>query len=106
VDVLALTSSFEGLPNVVVEAMAAGAVAVATDVGGCRDLIVPERTGLLIAPGDAAGAAEAIGRVLGDAAWRDALARAARERVAREFAVSTMASNTMAIYRRLLAPSP
>ena len=46
VDVLALTSRYEGLPNVVIEAMATGAVAVATDVGGCRELIVPGETGL------------------------------------------------------------
>ena len=53
VDVLALTSRWEGLPNVVIEAMATGAVAVATDVGGCRELIVHGESGFLVPPGAA-----------------------------------------------------
>src|ERR1051326_7871777 len=48
VDVLALTSTHEGFPNVVVEAMAMGAVAVTTDVGGCRELVAHQETGLLV----------------------------------------------------------
>jgi len=103
VDVLALTSIYEGLPNVILEAMATGAVAVATDVGGCRDVVVHERTGLLVAPGDADGVAAAIGRVLADPSWRVDLAIAARRRVEEEFSVQTMAARTADAYRRLLA---
>lgn len=102
VDALALTSIYEGLPNVVVEAMATGAVAVATDVGGCRDLIVHERTGLLVPPRDPDAVAVALGRVLADPAWRAELAIAARRRVEREFSVETMAARTADAYRRLL----
>jgi glycosyltransferase involved in cell wall biosynthesis len=98
VDVLALTSLYEGLPNVVIEAMATGAVAVATDVGGCRELIVPGETGFLVPPGDAEAVAGAILRVLRapDAAHR--LASAARRRVESEFTVEAMVEKTMAAY--------
>ena len=102
VDVLALTSLFEGLPNVVIEAMATGAVAVATDVGGCRELIVPEETGLLVSPGDPVGVATAVRQVLRDPALAYRLAIAARRHVEDELAVEAMARRTMARYEALL----
>jgi glycosyltransferase involved in cell wall biosynthesis len=102
VDVLALTSLFEGLPNVVIEAMATGAVAVATDVGGCRELIVPDETGLLVSPGDPAGVVTAVRRVLRDPALGYRLAIAARRHVEDELAVEAMARRTMARYETLL----
>ena len=102
VDVLALTSTYEGFPNVVVEAMAAGAVAVATDVGGCRELVVPEQTGLLVSPRAPAAVAAAVERVLGDDRLARRLALAARRRVESEFTVEAMAARTAAVYRGLL----
>ena len=102
VDVLVLTSLFEGLPNVVIEAMATGAVAVVTDVGGCRELIVPEETGLLVSPRDVSAVAAAVQRVLRDRAFADRLASAARRHVEDELAVEAMARRTMARYETLL----
>ena len=102
VDVLALTSLYEGFPNVVVEAMATGAVAVATDVGGCRELVLPGETGFLVPPGDPPAVAAAVLRVLGDAELAGRLATAARGRIEREFDVHTMATRTMAAYDALL----
>src|SRR5204862_4953616 len=70
VDVFALTSLYEGFPNVLLEAMATGAVAVATDVGGWRELVTSGETGLLVAscaPG-AVAAAEG-GVVRGPEVW-------------------------------------
>lgn len=98
VDVLALTSLYEGLPNVVIEAMSAGAVAVATDVGGCRDLVLPDRTGILVAPQDAAGVAGAIGRLLRDQDSMVRTATAARHHIETEFAMATMVQRTSAVY--------
>jgi glycosyltransferase involved in cell wall biosynthesis len=46
VDVAVLSSLFEGFPNVVLEAMAAGAVSVAADVGGCREVVTDGESGL------------------------------------------------------------
>lgn len=55
-----LTSHGEGLPNAVLESMAAGIPVVATAVGGCRELIVDGVTGFLIPPGDSQALAEKI----------------------------------------------
>ncbi len=62
-DLLVLTSQTEGLPGAVLEAGAAGVPALAFDVGGTRETMVPGETGLLARPGDIAGLAS-LGRKL------------------------------------------
>jgi glycosyltransferase involved in cell wall biosynthesis len=101
VDVLALCSRFEGFPNVVMEAMATGAVAVATDVGGARELVEPETTGLLVPPGAPEEAGAAILGVLRGSELARRLALAARRRVEEEFAVEAMARRTVVAYEEL-----
>ena len=56
-DLLVLPSLWEGMPNVVLEAMAAGRAVVASAVEGTEDLVIPGETGWLVPPGesDAAG---------------------------------------------------
>ncbi len=103
VDVLALTSLYEGLPNVVIEAMATGAVAVATDVGGCRELIVPGETGFLVPPGDVEAVAGAMLEVLRSPDVAHRMASAARRRVESEFTVEAMVAKTMAAYDTCLS---
>ena len=102
VDVLALTSLYEGFPNVLLEAMATGAVAVATDVGGCRELVTSGETGLLVPPRAPAAVAAAVGRVLRDPALARRLATAARQRVEGAFSIDVMARRTMDAYLRRL----
>ena len=101
-DVLALTSTYEGFPNVLLEGMAAGAVPVATSVGGCRELVTNGETGLLAPPRAPAAVAVAVARVLGDPALARRLATAARRRVEGAFSVEVMARRTMDAYLRLL----
>jgi glycosyltransferase involved in cell wall biosynthesis len=72
----------EGLPQVLFEAQAAGVPIVATAVGGVPDAIAHGRTGLLIAPGDAAAAIEAVQRLADDRGLRERLVRTALEEVA------------------------
>jgi glycosyltransferase involved in cell wall biosynthesis len=103
VDVLVLASRFEGFPNVVVEAMATGAVAVASDVGGARELVVPGETGYLVPPRAPEAVAEAVERVLADPARARRFATAARRRVEAELSVDGMARRTEAVYAELLA---
>ena len=62
-DGLVLSSRWEGLPNVVMEAMAAGRPVVATRVGGVPELVAEGTTGLLVDPGDPRGLAEAMDRI-------------------------------------------
>jgi glycosyltransferase involved in cell wall biosynthesis len=59
IDVFLMTSQYEGTPNVLIEAQAAGVPVVAPDVGGIRETIAPGRTGLLVHDRDAARLAEA-----------------------------------------------
>ncbi|MEU3165460.1 glycosyltransferase [Streptosporangium sp. NPDC006930] len=59
-DLLVLSSSYEGLPVVVMEALAAGVPVVSTAVGGVPHLIEDQRNGLLVKPGDPAALAEGI----------------------------------------------
>jgi len=103
VDVLALTSLYEGLPNVVIEAMATGAVAVATDVGGCRELIAPGETGFLVPPGDVEAVAGAMLRVLRSPDVAHRMASAARRRVESEFTIEAMVAKTTAVYDTCLS---
>lgn len=65
-DVLALPSLVEGVPNALLEAIAAGVPVVSTPVGGIGDLLVHEQDALLVAPRDVAGLTIALARVLTD----------------------------------------
>jgi phosphatidyl-myo-inositol dimannoside synthase len=71
----------DGLPNVVMEAMASGTPVVATSAGGIGSVVTHERTGLLVAQRDVPGLASAIARMLDSPAEARALGDAARRHV-------------------------
>jgi glycosyltransferase involved in cell wall biosynthesis len=71
----------DGLPNIVMEAMASATALVATTVGGIPGVVDPDRTGILVPPGDAAALAAAIDRLLSDPRRRRELGLAARDEV-------------------------
>ena len=100
---LALSSRTEALPNVVLEAMAAGLPVAATAVGGVPELVAPARTGWLAAPGDAPGLAAVMSRLLSDPEQCRAFGRAGRERALRDFSLKTMAQRYEGVLDRLLA---
>jgi glycosyltransferase involved in cell wall biosynthesis len=80
-DVYALSSYREGLPNVVLEAMAMDVPVVATRIDGLSQLIRPGVSGEIVEPGSVVALAEAIGRVLRDPLLRDMYAAAGRRMV-------------------------
>jgi len=86
--VLVLSSRFEGGPNVMLEAMAAGipVVAAACDFGP-PELIESEREGLLVEPEDVRALATGMARMMDDAALRERLSSAARCRAETEFSL-------------------
>ena len=75
----------DGIPNVLVEAMASGVPVVSTRISGIPELIEDGINGLLVAPGDAAALAEAITRLLTDPRLASRLAAAGRLTVEMEF---------------------
>ncbi|HUE73640.1 MAG TPA: glycosyltransferase [Pirellulaceae bacterium] len=80
-DVFALSSYREGLPNVVLEAMAYEAPVVATRVAGVPALVRDGEDGLLVNPGSAEELSAAISEILDDAGLADRLAKSARMRI-------------------------
>ena len=82
-DVFCISSTYEGTPLTLFEAMAAGKAIVSTSVDGCREVLEEGRTGLLVPPQDVAALGDALGRVLQDARQREALGAAARAAAAR-----------------------
>jgi glycosyltransferase involved in cell wall biosynthesis len=84
-DVFALSSLYEGLPYVLLEAMAARLPVVATRVSGVEDVIEDGVTGRLAPPGDSGAIAGAISALIDDAGARYDLGHAARRRVEKDF---------------------
>ena len=84
-DVFVLPSHREGLPNVVLEAQAAGTPVVAARATGIVDAVIEGETGLLVPVGDVAALADAVASLLQNDDFARALACAGRERVQREF---------------------
>ena len=101
--VFVLPSRREGLPLSVLEARAAGVPVVATDIGGTREAIQHEETGLLVPVDDAGALAAGIQRVLGDPTASASRAMAAQTRVRREFTTETIVRQVAAVYDAVLA---
>jgi glycosyltransferase involved in cell wall biosynthesis len=77
----------DGLPNVVLEAMASGRAVVASDVGGIASAITNEENGLLVPPGDPVALGDALRRLLQSKSLREHLGRNGRRRVERDYEV-------------------
>lgn len=97
-DVLVLATQTEGLPLVLLEAMAAGIPIVATDIPACRAVLDDGRAGLLTSPSSAREMALAIGNLLDDAELRGRLVSAAAGRVRAHYDIGPLLRD----YDRLL----
>jgi len=102
-DVFAMPSRREGLGVAALEALGAGCAIVATRVGGLAEVVEHERSGLLVAPEDPAALADALQRLLGDAALRERLAAAGRARLDALYHVDAMVGAYEELYRSVLA---
>ena len=97
-DVFCLPSHAEGLPLVILEAMAHGKPVVATAVGGTPELVVDGETGLLVTPGDVEALAAALSAVLADPELANRLGEAGRKRVLERFSAADAAARVLALY--------
>ena len=102
-DVFALPTAREGLPNVLLEAMASGVPPVITRLAGVTDWIVdPGVTGELVSAVDSSAFADAMAPLLTSPERRDAIGTAARAHVAAHFDIVTTAQRTLDVYHDLL----
>ncbi len=102
-DVLAQASRSEGLPNVLLEAAAAGCPIVATDAGGSGEIVVDGRTGLLVPTRDVDALAAALRRMIDDRELRRRLGSEARAHVAESFGMDRFVREYGDLYEELAA---
>jgi glycosyltransferase involved in cell wall biosynthesis len=102
IDVLAISSLYEGTPLALFEAMAAGKAIVSTAVDGCREVLSDGETGLLVPPGDAAALAEGLLKVLNTPSLRASLSENART-ASRRYDVGACVDQMEALYDEVLA---
>jgi glycosyltransferase involved in cell wall biosynthesis len=100
--VAVLPSRREGLPLSLMEAAACGRAMIASDVPGCREIVIDDRTGLLIAVDDAPALAQAMAQLADAPDLRARYGAAARNLVVEKFAADIIGAQTVALYRRLL----
>jgi glycosyltransferase involved in cell wall biosynthesis len=103
-DVLALPSFTEGLPNVLLEAFAAGVPAVATAVGGVPEVVEDGVSGYLVPPGDADALAGRLLDALADDERRREMGGRGRERVLGEFTFAAQSGEYQRLFEELTAP--
>lgn len=102
-DVVALPSWTEGLPLVLLEAMARRRAVVATPVGGTPELVADGETGLLVPPRNPGALAEAIRNLLADPDLRARMGEAGYRRVAERFSADAMCRRVLELYDEVVA---
>ncbi|MBI4342291.1 MAG: glycosyltransferase [Candidatus Omnitrophica bacterium] len=103
-DLLVVSSRYEGCCRVILEAMAMSKPVVATAVGGNPELVSSGRTGLLVPPEDPRHLADAILELLDHPDRARAMGRSARHRVEQRFSLERMVEETDRVYQELLEP--
>lgn len=97
-DCFVLPSQAEGISNTLLEAMACGLPAIATDVGGNGELVTEGETGWLVPPENPHAMAAAMERIADDAILRQTMSAAARTRVEAHFSLDIMVRNYLQVY--------
>lgn len=103
-DLFVLPSRWEGLPLVLLEAMACGLPSVCTRLEGLEDLVAGSSAGLVVSPGDPAALAAAIRRLLADDAQRAACGERARAVIENRFDFRQVAERLGRLYASVVAP--
>ena len=101
-DALVLPSFAEGLPVVLMEAMAMEIPCVAPWINGIPEIVTHEMDGLLVPPGNPQALAGAIGRLMGDAELRRALGHRARLKILEKFDLQHNTEHLADVFRRRL----
>ncbi len=105
-DLFVLASRWEGMPNVILEAMAAGRAVVASDTGGARELVQQGETGILVPVEDVEALSSAIMNLLAKSSFSTDLremGRKAQELVKAYYSLTRMVERTQELYERLMS---
>ena len=97
------SGNVDGLPNIVLEALASGTPLVTTPAGGIGSVVESGRTGLIVAERDPAGLAAAIGQLAASPDLRSRIGHAARAMVMERYGWEHTARQLDGAYRRALA---
>lgn len=101
-DVVVLTSRNEGTPVSLIEAQAAGKPVVSTDVGGVRDVVLDNRSGFVVRPGDVEDFQDKVSRLVSDPELRDTFGHEGHAHVCDAYAHTRLAADMDALYKQLL----
>lgn len=101
-DVLVLPSYREGIPRSLIEAGAMGLPVVASDIRGCREVVVEGETGSLFPLKDVGACADAVEQLLGDGGLRRRLGDAGRQRVMEHYTEARTTARVATCYRKCL----
>jgi L-malate glycosyltransferase len=104
IDIFMMTSVFEGLPIALLEAMSMQCAIVSTDAGGIKEVIEPNKSGLMRGVDQWKELSDDISRMMVDEDLRTRLAKEARVRVIENFGMEKMVRELEKLYRKILAP--
>lgn len=103
--IVCLLSDFEGTPNVILEAMAAGRPVIATRVGGIPQIVKHDTNGLLVEPGDIEGFAQALKRLLSNPVMAEKMGAAGKELAVSQHSCEVISGKLAKIYYSLVERS-
>ncbi len=106
-NVMIVPSRMENLSLTVLESLACGTPVIAFDIGGMPDMVIPEKTGWLVAPFETADMARRIGYALAQSeAEASAMRAACRELAVEQFSRKVEAAQMVALFNRILSDQP
>lgn len=100
-DVVALTSHNEGTPVSLIEAQAASVPVISTSVGGVEDVVIDQKTGILVHPGDTAGYVAGLRKLISDPTLRTSLGEAGVRHAFKHFTRERLATDMATLYNKL-----
>jgi len=101
-NIVCLPSYREGLPKALLEAAVAGKVIVTTDVPGCRDAVIPKKTGLLVPVKNPLKLADALQWLIENPKERIKMGKAGKEFAKKEFLLDRVVKAHLILYQELL----
>lgn len=100
-DILCLTSKWEGMPNALLEGMAAGLPVVASNVGGCGEVLLDGETGLLFPSQDEGAFCRALLSLVVEGKKRRVMGANGRRRVVENFSSNAMVNKYLSFFQRV-----